>query len=136
MHIPPQLVEPGYGAQQQVAELEPIVADEMHIPADDLVVGQEVEIPFEVDQAVQIMADFQMAQDVEMAELLVFEMGYDVLPTKPRSTRNRRSPELFRYIEFVCVRCGKKIVARICLLRLQTVSFALKIVKYVKHTVS
>lgn len=110
---PPQIiVEPEHEAQAQgqAVEFEPEIVDE--VPAQIWDVAQEVEVPFEVDPAAQMTADLQMAMDLEMAELIAFEMMYDVLPTaamEPKPKRRRRSPELLRNVELICVRCGKKV---------------------------
>lgn len=72
--------------------------------------AQIVEIPFNVDLAVQLETDFQMAKDLEMAELLLFEMQYNVsAKIDPKPKRNRQSAESFKFVDFACVRCGMKI---------------------------
>lgn len=109
---PPQMDEP---VRDIVVEDAPIHQEPPQIVEQELIVfdfdvAQEVEVPFEMDPAAQIMADLQIAQDIEMAEL-AFEMEYDKLPTvvkEPKPQRNKRSTELFRNVDFVCVRCGKK----------------------------
>lgn len=107
IQLGPNIVDEAPADQQeppQMVEQEPIIFD--------FDVAQEVEVPFEIDPAAQMMADLQMAQDIEMAELLAFEMDYDsppVVEKEPKPQRNKRSTELFRNVDFSCIRCGKNV---------------------------
>lgn len=104
----------------EMVENDPIIFDfdiglEVEVPFEidpaAQIIAEEIEVPINVDPAAQIMSDLQMAQDMEMAELLAFEINHDDSPTfewEPKPQRNKRSTKLFRNVDFTCGACGKK----------------------------